>query len=151
MGWMWMWLACGSAAPVPEDSPADSALHADVEAVAVSGDAGAYSFAVTVRAPDIDCSQYANWWEVLSEDGELLFRRILWHSHASEQPVTRSGSPVAIEADQRVIVRAHLHPTGYGGEALAGTAASGFSPVTLEPGFAEGVEDEGEQATECWY
>ena len=75
------------------------ALVGDVEGVTVSGDPGRYDFAVTLASPDLDCSRYADWWEVVSGEGELLYRRILNHSHADEQPFTRSGGPVATEAD----------------------------------------------------
>src|SRR5262252_1297487 len=63
---------------------------AHVVQVQVSGNAGAFSFSVTVRSPDSGCARYADWWEVVSTDGKLLHRRILMHSHVDEQPFTRS-------------------------------------------------------------
>lgn len=51
-----------------------------------------------MRSPDRDCGLYADWWEVVGEDGRLLYRRILMHSHPDEQPFTRPGGPVAIAA-----------------------------------------------------
>ena len=109
---------------------------ADVRSVTASGDENRYQFAVEVRSPDTGCEQYADWWEVVSEDGELLYRRILAHSHVSEQPFTRAGGPVAIDADTSVIVRAHMHPGGYGGAALRGSVSAGFEAIQLAPDFA---------------
>lgn len=121
----------------PDDNPGAPLAH--VTQVRASGQGGALQFSVTIRSEETGCEQYANWWEVLSEDGELLYRRILAHSHPSEQPFTRSGGPVPVQADTRVIVRAHMHPGGYGGQAMAGNQATGFSQVELAPNFAAGL------------
>jgi hypothetical protein len=128
-----------TSADVPtEDEPAP--IQADVLSVAASGAENAYQFAVEIRSPDTGCEQYADWWEVVSEDGALIYRRILAHSHVTEQPFRRSGGPVAIRADTVVIVRAHMHPGGYGGAAFRGSVDGGFEALQLEPGFAEGLE-----------
>jgi hypothetical protein len=125
--------------------------RADVLRVSAKGAPGSYSFAVTVRSPDRDCDRYANWWEVVSPDGKLLFRRVLMHSHPDEQPFTRPGGPVPISADQTVIVRAHLHPSGYGGAALRGSVAKGFAAWTdAPPGFAAELAREEPLPRECW-
>lgn len=115
-------------------------LFADVHSVDVNGDENTYQFTVEIRSPDTGCEQYADWWEVVSQDGDLLYRRILLHSHVSEQPFKRSGGPVSIDAETVVIVRAHMHPHGYGGTVLQGSVAGGFSAVQLEPDFAAGIE-----------
>ncbi len=121
------------------DSAADS-VGATVSAVEVSGDAASgYTFAVTVESPDEGCDQYANWWEVISEDETeetLLYRRILAHSHVDEQPFARSGGPVMIEADDRVVVRSHMHPTGYSTQAMKGSVDEGFESTSLPPEYA---------------
>jgi len=109
---------------------------ADVTAVSVSGSPGAYTFNVTVQSPDQGCNRYADFWEVVSLDGELLSRRILLHSHVNEQPFTRSGGPVEIAAAEAVIVRAHMNPDAYGGAALRGSPEAGFSPASLGADFA---------------
>jgi hypothetical protein len=113
---------------------------ADVTAVRVSGLPGQYDFSVTIKSPDLGCSQYADWWEVLDDSGRLLYRRILFHSHAGEQPFERSGGPVNVQADAVVWVRAHMNPGGYGGAAYRGSARAGFKPAPLPQGFAAGVE-----------
>ncbi len=112
---------------------------ADVTGVTVAGEPGAYRFHVTVRSPNTGCAQYASWWEVVSEDGRLLYRRVLLHSHVDEQPFTRDGGPVTIRPDTVVWVRAHQHPQGYGGVAFKGSVRSGFRAVVPPAGFAAGL------------
>lgn len=119
------------AAPAPAAMP-----HADVVSVSVAGAPGAYQFEVGVRSPDTGCKQYADWWEVVSEDGRLLYRRVLLHSHVDEQPFVRGGGPVPVAADTRVWVRAHMNPQGYGGAALHGSVRDGFKSAALPADFA---------------
>ena len=114
--------------PTESDPATNDEVVADVTAVRVSGDPGRYTFAVTLRSADTGCEQYADWWEVVTPDGELIYRRILAHSHVDEQPFTRSGGPVDIQAAARVIVRAHMNEVGYGGVAYAGSPNTGFEP-----------------------
>lgn len=109
---------------------------ADVIAVEIGGSAGAYQLNVTIMSPDTGCAQYANWWEVVSEDGRLLYRRVLAHGHVDEQPFARSGGPVPIEPDTVVWVRAHMHPGGYGGQAMKGSVKGGFRSEELRADFA---------------
>jgi hypothetical protein len=135
--------------------------YANVTGVAVSGEPGAYSFAVTVESADIDCSQYADFWEVVSESGELLYRRILEHSHTDENGTsdadapgntfTRSGGPVDVSADDSVIVRAHMNTDGYNGIAMRGTAAGFVSAPDIDENFAADVEDDEPQPAECLF
>jgi hypothetical protein len=120
----------------------DESQYADVLSVKTTGNAGAYRFSVEVASPDTGCDQYADWWEVLSEEGDLMYRRVLLHSHVGEQPFVRSGGPVPVEAETVVIVRAHMHPDGYGGRALKGTTTAGFEEADLEEDFALDVEKE---------
>jgi len=114
------------------------------------GSAQAYTFEVTLRSPDTGCEQYANWWEVVRPDGTLVYRRILAHSHPGEQPFARSGGPVAIAADDEVIVRGHMHPGGYGGAAFRGSAAGGFAvDVSVGASFAADLASAEPQSTGC--
>jgi hypothetical protein len=150
-------LACGKAsdgdaAPAPakgEGSAKAEAHVADVNAVEVSGEPNAYTFAVAVASPDTGCDRYANWWEVVSEDGVLLYRRILRHSHVDDQPFTRDGGPIEIAADKRVFVRAHMHPGGYGGVVMVGTAGSGFAVAKDVPSFDASIEKADPQPEGC--
>jgi hypothetical protein len=102
----------------------------------VNGGPGNYSFMVTVSSPDEGCNQYADWWEVISLEGELIYRRVLLHSHVAEQPFSRSGGPAVIDAGDEVIVRVHMNTSGYSELAMRGSAEQGFETVELEPGFA---------------
>lgn len=131
--------------PTPEDDNTQTAKRfADVIAVKANGSGGAYNFSVSIQSPDTGCDQYANWWEVLDESGELLYRRILFHSHVDEQPFTRSGGPVPVDADTIVFVRAHMHfpdgSYGYGGALFKGTPAGGFEAVDMPADFAARLE-----------
>lgn len=111
-------------------------VTADVIAVQASGQPGVYQFNVGIRSPDKGCAQYADWWEVVSTDGKLLYRRVLLHSHVDEQPFTRSGGPVPIQPDFVVWVRAHMNTGGYGGMAFKGSVKTGFKQAVSDAGFA---------------
>jgi len=126
-----------------EDNTEVERVRADITAVVASGAAGAYTFSVTVSSPDTGCDQYADWWEVLDEEGQLLYRRVLLHSHVGEQPFTRSGGAVAVAVGQIVWVRAHMNTSGYGGVAFKGSVQDGFVAAELAAEFAaEVVEQE---------
>jgi len=129
-----------TASPSPEPTQPTGGPSANVIAVQTSGSPNAYQFSVTVSSPDQGCQQYADWWEVLSSDGELLYRRILLHSHTTEQPFTRQGGPVPISADTVVWVRAHMNTGNYGGTAFMGSVQEGFQQAVLSPDFASDVE-----------
>ena len=135
------------------ETSAGTTAHAHVTAVSISGEPGEYQFEVSIESADIDCTQYADWWEVLSLDGALLYRRILEHSHTDENGTsdagapgntfTRNGGPVPVEAGTHVIVRAHMNTTGYNGQVMRGSAEAGFSVASdLEPDFAVAVASE---------
>lgn len=126
-----------------------SPLAADVVSLEVTGGSKSYQFSVGIASPDEGCHQYADWWEVLTEEGDLVYRRILAHSHVAEQPFVRSGGPVAIDADTVVVVRAHMHTGGYGGTGLKGTIRTGFEKLQFDPDFALEVESEPPQPTGC--
>lgn len=136
-----LFVACGESerpvsSPLADAEAPSVVVHADVVGVEVSGEAGAYQFSVEVSSPDTGCDQYADWWEVVSEDGEsLLYRRILAHSHVDEQPFVRSGGTVDIESDTEVVVRAHMNTGGFGGAALRGSVAGGFEVFEPELSF----------------
>ena len=121
----------------------------DVIGVSVSGTPGDYSLSVTVDSVETGCDSYVDWWEVVSEEGGLIYRRILLHSHVDEQPFTRAGGPVDIQANDTVIIRAHLSDKGYGGGPWKGTVADGFAPTVLDPGFAADLETQGPLPTGC--
>jgi hypothetical protein len=122
---------------IPTEGSQEMEIHnADVISASVSGEPGSYQFSVEIRSPDLGCEQYADWWEVIDESGELLYRRILLHSHVNEQPFTRSGGPVPVEADTIVWIRAHMNEGGYGGDVLKGSPSSGFESAEIQPDLA---------------
>ncbi|MFK5981571.1 MAG: hypothetical protein QM499_01555 [Flavobacteriaceae bacterium] len=122
---------------------------AEVVSVSVSGDENNYTFSVGILSTETGCEQYANWWEVISEDGELIYRRILGHSHVNEQPFVRSGGVVEISNNQTVIIRAHMNTSSFGTKVYKGTVASGFSAFTFEDNFAANLETQEPLPTSC--
>jgi len=132
--------ACSESGGQPQ-SEVKNSQFADVTGVTVSGDEQAYTFSVTISSPDTGCGQYADWWEVITGDGDLIYRRILLHSHVNEQPFTRSGGPVEISAGQTVTVRGHMNNNGYGGLVFQGSVTEGFAQTELPKDFAAGLAE----------
>lgn len=113
---------------------------AEVISVSATGNENSYSFSVGIKSPDLGCNQYANWWEVISEDGTLLYRRILAHSHVNEQPFVRSGGPITISKEKIVYVRVHMNTSGYSNKAFRGSVSTGFQESALDKTFAGNLE-----------
>ena len=101
-------------------APAALAGEADVvDVTATPEGGGAWRFDVTVRHADEGWDHYADRWEVLSPDGEVLGVRELLHPHVDEQPFTRSLTGVAIpEGVDEVEVRARDSVHGFGGATM---------------------------------
>jgi hypothetical protein len=103
------------AAVAPGSGVAGEADVLEVQA-APQGD-GTWRFNVTVQHADIGWDHYADKWDVLSTDGDVLGTRVLHHPHENEQPFTRSLGGVKVPEDvMRVRVRAHDSEHGYGGQ-----------------------------------
>ena len=99
-----VWLATGSAL-----ASFGSAHGGEVEIVKASarGSGTTYSFDVTLRHGDEGWDHYANIWEVLAPNGDILGTRVLYHPHVDEQPFTRSLSGVEVPAElTHVMIRA---------------------------------------------
>ena len=135
-----------NATDAARESANRSALVTEVK---VSGEENTYSFSVTVSSPDTGCNQYADWWEVIDTDGNLIYRRILAHSHVEEQPFTRSGGPIAISKTTEVYIRAHMNNTGYGDAVLKGSVETGFTAAQLDETFAKALENSDPQPDKC--
>jgi len=136
---------------IPEEVEIIETLEqAEVVSVSVSGNENSYNFSVGILSPDIGCEQYANWWEVISEDGsELIYRRILGHSHVNEQPFVRSGGIVEISNHQTVIIRSHMNTSSFGTKAFKGSVTSGFFAFTIDDDFAANLESQEPLPTSC--
>lgn len=152
----------GDTASDSAGAPGDTPPYANVTVVAASGSDENYTFNVTIESADIDCSQFSDWWEVLGEDGSLIYRRILDHSHtdangesdpgAPGNTFTRGGGPVPVAAGDVVLVRAHMNDGGYNGQVMRGSVADGFAPAPdIDANFAAGVETEDPQPTDCQF
>ena len=126
-------------------------IKANVIAVKTSGNEGAYRFSVTLESDETGCEQYADWWEVLNDKGELLYRRILVHSHPDTQPFTRSGGKIDIKSSDIVYVRAHMNKEGYVGDVLKGSVNTGFQRVTNLPHFQKVLEKQEPLPTGCLF
>ena len=116
--------------------------RAKISAIEVNGSEQSYRFSVTIQSPDTGCDQYADWWEVITPDSLLIYRRILTHSHVSEQPFTRSGGPIEINDSLTLIVRAHMNNLGYGCEVYSGSIREGFVADTISRFYASGLAEE---------
>jgi hypothetical protein len=112
-------------APTPSAQPTSGQVgNADVLHVKAeqTGDR-TWTFFVTVQHPDTGWEDYADGWDVVTPDGQVLkpdpdgpFTRELLHPHVDEQPFTRSQAGIVIPEDvTQVRVRAHDLVDGYGG------------------------------------
>ena len=108
-----------------------------------------YTIYATVKSSDKNCDNYVNWWEAVSEGGELLYRRTLGHPHSKEQPFRRGGSTKSINEETVFYVRAHMHPFGYSSKGMKGSVKSGFEPVAIPEGFAAELALQGEFPSGC--
>lgn len=144
-------LACGG--DIDSSDTENNAISANVTAVTVEGNENNYTFNVTLKSDETGCDQYADWWEILSEDGKLIYRRVLGHSHPSEQPFTRSNNsitdPIEIMEDNIVYIRAHMNPNGYSGDIFKGSVRNGFIKVDNTLEFSSEIEYEQPLPTGC--
>ncbi len=110
-------------------APPAHAGEADVVAARARCDAARVcSFEVSVRHADEGWNHYANAWQILSPDGEVLATRVLRHPHVDEQPFTRSLSGVKLPASlDRVRIRARDSRHGIGGREIE-LAVEGADP-----------------------
>jgi len=92
--------------------------EADVIDVRVQAQAdGSYRFDATVRHMDEGWDHYADAFEIIGPDGDILGTRVLAHPHINEQPFTRSLGGVKIpQGVATVEVRARDKVHGLGGK-----------------------------------
>ena len=83
------------------------------------GASGTYHFDVTVKSDDTGWDKYADKWDVVGPNGQVLGTRTLLHPHETEQPFTRSLGGVSIpDGVSSVTIRAHDKVEGYGGKEM---------------------------------
>lgn len=91
---------------------ADDAVIESAEARATGS---TWSFSVTLRHGDTGWEDYADGWRVVTEDGQELGLRVLYHPHVDEQPFTRSLGSVAIpDGVGTVYIEARTNADGWG-------------------------------------
>ena len=74
----------------------------------------AWSFSVTLKHADSGWEHYADAWQVVDAQGEVLGTRTLFHPHENEQPFTRSLNGVAIsDSLTTVYIKAHDNVHGW--------------------------------------
>ena len=131
--------ASPAATPVgtPRAGGGNGQANADVVHVrAVQSADGTWTFHVTVEHPDTGWEDYADGWDVVTPDGQVLkpdegsqYTRTLLHPHENEQPFTRSQSGIAIpEGVTEVRVRAHDLVDGFGGQEVVVDLTAGSGP-----------------------
>ena len=113
----------------------NTTAKANITEVTVGGAKLNYTFNVTIQSDETGCEQYADWWEILKEDGTLVYRRILGHSHPNDQPFTRSGGPAKVDQNEILYVRAHMNKLGYVGDVYKGSVEEGFVKDENVPTF----------------
>ncbi len=95
-------------------------------------------FGVTVKHADAGWDHYANRYDIVASDGDVLASRVLRHPHVDEQPFTRGISQIRIPYEvETVVVRAGDSVHGLGGKtetvtiphAKPGTAATDEKPA----------------------
>ena len=91
--------------------------EADVLEVKAKCEEGKCRFLAKVQHADEGWTHYANRWEVLDMEGNVLTTRVLTHPHVKEQPFARGKDWTEIPAEiTRVRVRAHDSVHNYGGK-----------------------------------
>ena len=76
----------------------------DATAEALGG--GQWRISATVQHADTGWDHYANGFEIVGPDGEVLGTRVLYHPHVEEQPFTRSHTLAIPEGITEITVRA---------------------------------------------
>jgi len=121
-------LGCVRTTAAAEQGNADVVSVQAVQTAGPSPGSGetTWTFHVTVEHPDTGWEDYADGWDVVTPDGQVLkpdikddFTRTLLHPHVEEQPFTRSQSGIVVPTGvTQVRVRAHDIVDGYGGQEI---------------------------------
>ncbi|QUY42107.1 AAA family ATPase [Acaryochloris marina] len=126
-----------------------------VEQPEASEERGKYTFKANLYGPTEGCNQYVDWWEILSEDQELLDRPHFDISHDDQQPFSSTSKPIQASDNQTLLIRAHLHlenkdKSGYEArQAWKGTIKDGFEMIRLPERFATNLAKADPQPKPC--
>ena len=132
-----------------ENALSTSTELAKIVDVQCIGQPNNYTFEVTIESVETGCDQYADWWEVITPDTILIYRRILSHSHVNEQPFTRSGGVIDVGADEFIYVRAHMNELGYGSVVFSGTPREELKSDSLPANFGVGLAEQSPLPNGC--
>ena len=158
--WIFASLAAFGCANTPQhETPTDSTEAtgsggpaAHVIGVSATGSDGQWTFSVTIESDETGCGQYADWWELVSTDGELVYRRILDHSHPDDQPFTRAAKQsIDVTSTTELFARAHLAPGGYVGRVFGGSIDAGFLETQVSGDFASALASVPPQPEGCLF
>ena len=86
-----------------------------LDATARANPDGTYAISATIAHADTGWEHYANKWEVVGPNGQVIDTRTLFHPHVGEQPFTRSLARVVIPIGvTEVTIRAYdsVHEDG---------------------------------------
>lgn len=114
---------------VSETTKADPVTNGNADVTFVRAEQakdGTWTFHVTVQHPDTGWEDYADGWDIVFADGEVIkpnpesdYTRTLLHPHVDEQPFTRSQSGIKIPSNVTIVrVRAHDLIDGFGGDEI---------------------------------
>lgn len=92
----------------------------DVEKVTITqASDGTYSVSTQLRHADEGWEHYADAWQVLDGEGNVLATRVLVHPHVDEQPFTRSKSGIVVPDDLKTVtIRGRDKVHGFGGKTI---------------------------------
>lgn len=125
---------------------------ADVLAVYFHEKEHGFKFGVKLQSDETGCEQYADWWEILNAEGELLYRRILVHSHPDTQPFTRwSLKVLKVSKSDLLYIRGHMNQLGYNGNVFKGSIKNGFKEAKTFPDFNVTIETQSPLPQGCLY
>jgi hypothetical protein len=77
---------------------------------------GTFLANVTLQHGDEGWKHYADKWDIVAPDGQILGTRVLYHPHVQEQPFTRSLIVTIPPQVKSVEIRGHDLVHGYGGK-----------------------------------
>ena len=98
------------------DVELDDALYPDVLGVEISGDDGAFDFAVTISSSYDSPERHADGFRVLGDDGVIYVTQSLTRDPVAEQPFTSFAADVEIdEMVSHVVIEARDSVYGWGG------------------------------------